>query len=380
MLYLDNAATTARKPFSVYVSLIKNTLFSSGNAGRGEYKKSMAAVRAVVDAQDNIARLFNIPEPQNIIFTQNATYALNTAILGTVKNGGHIIITAMDHNSVLRPAYLLGNYTIISADKLGRVKAEDVEAAICDDTELIVCTHASNVCGTMEPVNKIGCIAKKYGVPFLVDAAQTAGCATVDAQMMNADMIAFAGHKGLMGPLGTGGLYIKNPDKLYPIVTGGTGSNSESLIQPDFMPDKFHSGTVNAPAIAALGKGVEYILKRGVEDIANYENCLAKRFRENLINMDGVTVYGDGSGTATVAFNLNGLDSGEVSACIGDRAAIRAGYHCAPLAHKSLGTLETGAVRVSFGIYNKKRDVDKITDMVYSVCRSGRGRTSLETA
>ena len=380
MLYLDNAATTARKPLSVYASFIKNMLFCSGNAGRGEYKKSMAAVCAILDAQDNIARLFNIPEPQNIIFTQNATYALNTAILGTVKNGGHIIVTAMDHNSVLRPAYLLGNYTVVPADNLGRVKAEDVEAAIRDDTELIVCTHASNVCGTMQPVNEIGKIAKKYGIPFLVDVAQTAGCATVDAQAMNADMIAFAGHKGLMGPLGTGGLYIKNPEKVYPLVTGGTGSNSESLIQPDFMPDKFHSGTVNAPAVAALGKGVEYILRRGVEDIAGYEDRLARRFRENLANMDGTVVYGDGSGTATVAFNIEGLDSGEVSALIGNKAAVRAGYHCAPLAHRALGTQKTGAVRVSFGIYNKKRDVDRITDMIYRVCREVRGCGSLETA
>ena len=369
MLYLDNAATTARKPISVYVSLIKNTIFHSGNAGRGEYKKSMAAVRAILDAQDNIACLFNIPEPQNIIFTQNATYALNTAILGTVKNGGHIVITAMEHNSILRPAYLLGNYTVVPADNLGRVKAEDVEAAIRDDTELIVCTHVSNVCGTLQPVNEIGQIAKKYGIPFLVDIAQTAGCAVVDAQKMNADMLAFAGHKGLMGPLGTGGLYIKNPEKLRPLVTGGTGSNSESLIQPDFMPDKFHSGTVNSPAIAALNSGVRYILKRGVEDIADYENRLAKRFRENLTNMEGVTVYGDGSCTATVAFNIDGLDSGDVSALIGNRAAVRAGYHCAPLAHRALGTQKTGAVRVSFGTYNRKSDVEKITDIIYDICR-----------
>lgn len=379
MLYLDNAATTARKPLSVYASLIKNTLFSSGNAGRGEYKKSMAAVRAIVNAQDNIARLFNISEPQNIIFTQNATYALNTAILGTVRNGGHIIVTAMDHNSVLRPAYLLGNYTIIPADNLGRIKAEDVERAIRDDTELIVCTHASNVCGTLQPVNEIGQIAEKYDIPFLVDAAQTAGCATVDVQWMKADMIAFSGHKGLMGPLGTGGLYIKNPEKLNPLVTGGTGSNSENLIQPDFMPDKFHSGTVNAPAIAALGKGVEYVLKRGAENIADYENSLASRFRKNLINMDGVTVYGDGQGMATVAFNIDGLDSGEVSAIIGKKAALRAGYHCAPLAHRALGTQKTGAVRVSFGIYNKKRDVDRVTDMIYSVCKEVILRGSLES-
>lgn len=369
MLYLDNAATTARKPFRVYTSLLTNTIFHSGNAGRGEYKKSMAAVRAVVDAQDSIARLFNIPEPQNIIFTQNATYALNTAILGTAKNGGHIVLTAMEHNSVLRPAYLLGNYTVVPADNLGRVRAKDVEAAIRDDTVLIACTHASNVCGTVQPVMEIGQLAKKHGIMFLVDASQTAGCMEVDAREINADMIAFSGHKGLMGPLGTGGLYIKNPERLCPTITGGTGSNSESLVQPDFMPDKFHSGTINSPAIAALAGGVKYILRRGVRDIADYEGCLARSFRERLVNMGGITVYGDGSGTATVAFNICGLDSSEVSARIGDRAAVRAGYHCAPLAHRSLGTQKTGALRVSFGIFNKKRDVDRITDIIYNICR-----------
>lgn len=369
MLYLDNAATTARKPLAVYASLIKNTLFHSGNAGRGGHKKSMAATRAIVDTQDLIGQLFNIPEPQNIVFTQNATYALNTAILGTVHDGGHIVVTAMDHNSVLRPAYLLGNYTVVQADKQGSINAADVENAINDDTRLIVCTHASNVCGTIEPVNEIGQIAEKHNIPFLVDAAQTAGCMNIDIETMHADMLAFPGHKGLLGPLGTGGLYIKNPEKLSPLVTGGTGSNSESIIQPDIMPDKFHSGTVNAPAIAALGKGVEYILKRGVEDIAAHEARLARAFCERLMNMKNVTVYGAEHAVATVAFNITGMDSEEVSERLGGRAAVRAGYHCAPLAHRALGTSETGAVRASFGIYNSMRNVQKIADFVYEISR-----------
>ena len=366
MLYLDNAATTARKPFSVYASLFKNTLVS-GNAGRGGHKKSMAAVKAIIDTQDALARLFNIDKPQNIVFTQNATHALNTAILGTARCGGHIVVTAMEHNSVLRPVYLLGNYTVVKADRQGRVRAADIENAIRKDTCLIVCTHASNVCGTIEPVSEIGAIAKRYGVPLLVDAAQTAGGMTVDVKEIGADMLAFAGHKGLLGPLGTGGLYVKNPERLSPLVTGGTGSNSESVIQPEIMPDKFHSGTVNAPAIAALGKGVEYILRRGAEDIAAHETRLSKAFRENLMNMKNVTVYGADNGVATVAFNVDGMDSGEVAELL-KGVAVRAGYHCAPLAHKSLGTWETGAVRASFGIYNTMRDVSKITDLVYAIC------------
>ncbi len=265
MLYLDNAATTLKKPFAVYARLIKSTILGGGNAGRGGHKKSMEAVRAIVDTQDLIARLFNIPEPQNIVFTQNATYALNTAIFGIAGNGGHIVVTAMEHNSVLRPAHRLGNYTVVAADKSGFVRAADVEKAVREDTRLIVCTHASNVCGTIQPVYEIGRIAKKHGIPFLIDTAQTAGCLEVDAVGMNADMIAFSGHKGLMGPLGTGGLYIKNPESVAPFAVGGTGSNSESVVQPDIMPDKFHIGTMNTPAIAALGAGVKYVLRYGAQ-------------------------------------------------------------------------------------------------------------------
>lgn len=373
MLYLDNAATTLKKPVSVYASLMKNTVFGGGNAGRGSHKQSMAAVRSIIDTQDLIAELFNIQKPQNIVFTQNATYALNTAILGTVRNGGHIIVTSMDHNSVLRPAYLIGNYTVVKADKTGYVNACDIEKAIKDDTCLIVCTHASNVCGTIEPVYEIGCIAKKYGIPFLIDTAQTAGCLKIDAEEMNADMIAFSGHKGLMGPLGTGGLYIKNPELIPPLVTGGTGSASESIVQPDFMPDKFHSGTMNTPAIAALGTGVRYVLKHGVKAIGSYEKELSESFRDNLSDMENITVYGSDNSVATVAFNVGFLGSEETFEYLHGHAAVRAGYHCAPLAHKTLGTSQRGAVRVSFGIFNTKKDVKKITDLVYKISREAKG-------
>ncbi len=373
MLYLDNAATTLRKPVSVYAQLIKSAIWGGGNAGRGGYKKSMQAVRTIVDVQDLIAQLFNISMPQNIVFTQNATYALNTAIFGTVYNGGHIVVTAMEHNSVLRPAHMLGNYTVVCADKNGLVHAEDVENAIEDDTALIVCTHASNVCGTIQPVCEIGQIAKKHGIPFLIDTAQTAGCEKIDAEAMSADMIAFSGHKGLMGPLGTGGLYIKNPEKLRPFALGGTGSNSESIIQPSFMPDKFHSGTMNTPAIAALGRGVEYILKNGVEKISAYERNLSENFRNNLLDMEDVTVYGNDNSVATVAFNVGRLGSEEVFERLGKRAAVRAGYHCAPLAHRALGTSDRGAVRASFGIFNNMSDVKRITDYIYRITKESKG-------
>lgn len=373
MLYLDNAATTLKKPTSVYLQLIKSTIFGGGNAGRGGHKQSMNAVRAIVDTQDLIAQLFNISKPQNIVFTQNATYALNTAIFGTVHGGGHIVVTAMDHNSVLRPAYVLGNYSVVDADEEGRVHASDVESAIKEDTQLIVCTHASNVCGSVQPVYEIGRIAKKHNIPFLIDTAQTAGCLDIDAEKMNVDMIAFSGHKGLMGPLGTGGLYIKNPDKLMPFAVGGTGSNSESIIQPDFMPDKFHSGTMNTPAIAALGTGVKFIMKYGVRAIGDYEKNLADRLRNNLMNMDNVTVYGSGNSIATVAFNVGELGSEETFEYLKGRASVRAGYHCAPLAHKAIGTADRGAVRASFGIFNTEKDVEKMTNYIYKISKNLKG-------
>lgn len=373
MLYLDNAATSVKKPLSVYVRLFAATVFSSGNAGRGGHKMSMKAVRSIVDTQDLIALLFNIDTPQNIVFTQNATQALNTAIFGTVKEGEHIVVTEMEHNSVLRPAYRLGNCTVVNADSNGYVHASDTEKAIRPDTKLIVCTHASNVCGTVQPVYEIGRIAKKHNIPFLIDTAQTAGCVGVDAAKMNADMIAFSGHKGLMGPLGTGGLYIKEPDKLRPFMYGGTGSNSASVFQPEIMPDKFHSGTVNTPAIAALGEGVKYILKYGVDAVGEYEARLSEMFRENLLNMKNVTVYGGGQSTATVAFNVGELSSEESFESLKGKAALRAGYHCAPLAHRAIGTEKRGVLRASFGVFNSVKDVRKISDYIYKISRNIKG-------
>ena len=289
MLYLDNAATTLKKPLSVYATLFKSTLFSGGNAGRGGHKMSMDAVRAIVDTQDLIAQLFNIKKAENIVFTQNATYA------------------------------------------------------------------------------------KKHKIPFLLDVAQTAGSINIDAEKMNADMIAFPGHKGLMGPLGTGGLYVKSPEELAPLVTGGTGSNSESVSQPEFMPDKFHSGTMNTPAIKALGAGVKYVMKYGVDVIGKYEKMLSEKFKENLMNMDNVTVYGNDNSVATVAFNVANLGSEEVFEMLKGKAAVRAGYHCAPLAHRAIGTSDRGAVRASFGVFNSKNDVAKMTDYVHKISKNVSG-------
>lgn len=373
VIYLDSAATSRKKPFCVYKSLLLNTVFAGGNAGRGANKLSLAATRAIIETQDTVAELFNIDNPQNIAFMQNATYALNTAIRGALYDGGHVVVTSMEHNSVLRPVFELGNYTVVSANTGGFVSPEDVERAVRDDTKLIVCTHASNVCGALQNIEEIGRIAKRHNALFLVDAAQTAGCVDIDVKRVGADFLAFSGHKGLMGPLGTGGLYVKEPSAIRPIVTGGTGSNSESVRQPDFMPDMLHSGTMNTPSIAALGEGVRYVLKYGAESIGAHEVYLAECLEEKLLNMRGVTVYGQKPKIGTVAFNIGAQDSAVTAECLGDRFVLRAGYHCAPLAHKTLGTSDRGAVRVSFGVFSKMSDVKSFADAVYKASKGVTG-------
>lgn len=371
MLYLDNAATTLRKPAAVYTSMMWNTVFKSVNAGRGGHKMSMYGMNGIIEAQDEIAELFNIYKPQNIAFTLNATYALNMVMIGVLLHGGHVIVTEMDHNSVLRPAYRLGNYTIVKADESGYVEPKDVQEAIREDTKLIVCTHASNVCGTIQPVEEIGKIAHKNNILYMIDAAQTAGCTEIDVQKLRADFLAFSGHKGLMGPLGTGGVYVRDPMTLEPVITGGTGSKSESLIQPLFMPDMLHSGTLNFPAIAALGKGVRYIKQRGLDEISQKERYLALKMESELLNMGGITVYGRKDRVGTTAFNIDGMSSSETAQKLSDKFALRAGYHCAPLAHKALKTIKTGVVRASFGAFNKNKDVEKVVDAIWKLKNKG---------
>lgn len=368
MIYLDNAATTRRKPLSVYSSILSHALFG-GNAGRGANKLSLGGVNTIITAQDKIAELFSVPDPDNIIFTHNATYALNMAILGTLNKGDHVVATAMDHNSVLRPVNLHGSFSVAKADKKGFVSPLAVRQSVKSNTKLIICTHVSNVCGTVEPVREIARIARENGALFLLDASQSAGSIPVNMLDIGADMIACPGHKGLMGPMGTGILCIKNPDRVKAIIVGGTGSMSESPTQPLSMPEKFHSGTLNTPAIAGLTKGVEFILKEGIKAIGSHEYFLNSTLRSELKNMENVTVYGTGE-TGITAFNINGLGSEDTAAKLGEDIIVRAGYHCAPLAHKALGTDNTGAVRISFGYFNTAAHVRKVTDIIFKIAKN----------
>jgi len=375
MIYLNNPATSKKKPLNVISRLIKETAFSSVGGGRDLSKTSLLADKRITEVQDYIAELFNIKNPERICFTQNCTYALNMAISGVLDENDHVIVTSMDHNSVLRPVFSHKNYTIISADKSGYVNPKDIKKAIKDNTKLIITTHASNVSGTIQDVKEISKIAHKNDALFLLDAAQSAGILEINQKDINADLIAFSGHKGLMGPLGTGGLYVSENVNLKPIIKGGTGSNSKNLSQPDFYPDILHSGTMNFPAISALGDGVKFVLKKGTDKILSHERALASEFIDRISHLENVKILGTkdiNKRNGTVAFTIDGIDSQNVAELLLKDYGIvsRGGWHCAYLAHKSLGSEKSGAVRVGFGLYNSYKDVKKLSKAVSEISKS----------
>lgn len=367
MLYFDNAATTFPKPEVVYTSIMEAMRGYGANPGRSGHKLALKASRGIYDTRELICKIFNVKNPMNIILTFNATESLNIGIKGILKPGDHVITTSMEHNSVLRPIKYLEKFgiesTIIEADEKGRINVLDIEKSIKSNTKLIVNTHVSNLTGTIMPIEDIGRVARNNGIIYMVDAAQSAGVYDIDIEKMNIDILAFPGHKGLLGPQGTGGLYIREDLKLEGFMQGGTGSASHSLIQPDIFPDKFESGTANAPGIVGLGAGIKYILDRGINTIREYEESLTEHFIEEAKKIDGIKLYGPlniKEQGAVVSLNIKDADSSEVSYILDQEydIAVRPGLHCAPLAHKSIGTLEQGAVRFSFGIFNSHEEIE----------------------
>ncbi|WP_041643853.1 aminotransferase class V-fold PLP-dependent enzyme [Mahella australiensis] len=367
MIYLDNAATSYPKPEYVYEAVLKCMKEYGANPGRSGHRMAIEAGKKVYRCRELLAELFNIPDPMDIVFTYNATDAINLAVKGFIRSGDHIITTSMEHNAVARPLTTLKtqgvDVSFVPCGSDGTLNAEDIEGYIRPNTRLIAMTHASNVTGTILPINEVGEVAHEHGITFLVDAAQTAGTCDIDAAEMNIDMLAFPGHKGLLGPQGTGGLYIKKGVELQPLKQGGTGSNSESLIQPDLMPDKFESGTLNTPGIAGLAAGVEYILDKGVNAIHAHEIGLIKQMLEELRSLNGVSIYGpsDAKGrVGIISLNIDGITDGELSNVLDQSydIATRAGLHCAPLAHTTIGTIDKGAVRFSVSYFNTRDDID----------------------
>lgn len=368
MVYLDNAATSFPKPKVVVDEMLRCISSYCANPGRGGHSMSVAAGKAVFKAREVIGRHFGIKNPMRLCFTKNATEALNIAIKGSIKPGDHVITTSMEHNSVIRPLKTMEReqgieLTIVKANNMGVVEPEKFAKSIKTNTRLIVCTLSSNVNGTILPIKEVGKLARENGVIFLVDASQGAGHIKIDIDDMYIDMLAFPGHKGLLGPQGTGGLYVKEGISLKPIMEGGTGSFSQNLFQPDSMPDILESGTLNTPGIVGLAKGVEFIDKFGVENIRLHKNLLLKRLYDGLKEIKRIKFYNtwESEGNSGIAaVNIEGIDSAEVSHILDKKYGIqtRPGLHCAPLAHKTLGTYETGLVRLSPGCFNSADEID----------------------
>lgn len=368
MIYLDNAATSFPKPENVYTSMEKCLRTYCANPGRGSHSMSIKSSLAINDVREKIASLLQTRDSLNICFTKNATEALNIAILGCLKEGDHVITTCMEHNSVLRPLKTMEKYggirlTIIDADGLGRVDPFMIKKHINKKTRLIVCTLSSNVNGIIMPIHEISKVAESKEILFLLDASQGLGSVELDIGKMYLSMVAFPGHKGLMGPQGTGCLYVSNGVRLNPLMSGGTGSKSEFLLQPDLMPDRFESGTLNTPGIVGLGAGVEFIAQTGLSEIKKKKDEMIKRLQDGLLQNRSIKVYSPqnvNENSGIVAFSVRDTDSSEISVLLDRKYGIecRSGLHCAPLAHKHFGTGKTGMIRLSVGYFNTNTDID----------------------
>ena len=366
MIYLDNAATTMHKPKEV-IDAVVEAMTSLGNAGRGANEASLSAARIIYDAREKLCRFFNGEDPRQIVFTSNSTESLNIAIKGLLEPGDHVITTMLEHNSVLRPLYEMEKkgvaLTIIKADKEGRFSLEEMEAAIRPETKMIVCTNGSNLTGNYVDIGKVGEMAHRHDVLFVVDASQTAGVFPIDVRNMQVDVLCFTGHKGLLGPQGTGGMYVREGLAIRPLKSGGSGVQTYSKTHPREMPTALEAGTLNGHGIAGLRAGVEYIEKTGLDNIRAREQELMWRFYEGVKEIPGVTVYGDFDSRercAIVSLNIGDYDSSEVSDALLTEYGIstRPGGHCAPLMHEALGTVEQGAVRFSFAHSNTEEEVD----------------------
>jgi cysteine desulfurase / selenocysteine lyase len=368
MIYLDNAATSFPKPECVYREIDRCLRNYCANPGRGGHSMSIEAGRAVMEARAVICNFFNIKNIMQLSFTKNATEALNIAIKGCLKPGSHVITTCMEHNSVMRPLKTLERdmgieLTIVEGNELGEIEPGNIKKHIKSNTVLIVSTLSSNVNGVIMPVKEIGRIARDAGVIFLVDASQGAGSMPVDVEEQNIDLLAFPGHKGLMGPQGTGGLFVRENIKLVPLMEGGTGSNSENMYQPEMMPDVLESGTLNTPGIIGLCNGIKYIQNLGINNIGNYKHMLIKRLIEGVEEIRGIKMYSVGESSRNsgiAAVNFDGFDSTEISDILDKEYGIatRAGLHCAPSAHRVLKTEYIGIVRFSVSSFNTVEEID----------------------
>ena len=376
MIYLDNGATTFPKPKVVTDKIMECYLGYAGNPGRSGHKLAMKMDLEIYETREKICKLINGTEVLNVIFTFNATDSLNLAIKGVLEEGDHVITTSMEHNSVLRPLNQLRKegkieLSIVYADDKGYIDPQKIFEDLTPNTKMIVTTHMSNVFGTIVDIKAIGDFCKENNILYLVDASQSIGVLDIDVQEMNIDLLAFPGHKALFGPMGTGALYIKEGIIVKPLKEGGTGSYSHSIDQPDLYPDSLESGTPNGVGIIALGKGIDFINEVGLENIRNHEMSLKNHFIELLKDNEDVILYGtlDDRQGAVVSLNVKDMDSSEISYILSDEFDIytRPGFHCAPLAHKTMGTEELGAIRFSFGYYNTLEEIEKTVEALLNI-------------
>ena len=377
MIYMDNAATTIHKPEEVRAAVMA-AFDTMGNAGRGASVPALDASRIIYGTREKLARLFHAGDPRRIVFTANSTESLNIALKGLFSGGDHVITTVLEHNSVLRPLYECREngvkLTVLGCDGKGRISYEEMEAAIRADTKAVVCTHASNLTGNMTDLERVGAMAKRHGLLFVVDASQTAGVWPIDVEKMQIDVLCFTGHKSLLGPQGTGGMYVREGVHIRPLLSGGSGIDTYNEKHPAEMPTVLEAGTLNGHGIAGLGAALSWIEKTGMDRIRQRELSLMRRFYNGVFRIPGVTVYGDletEKRAPVVSLNILDYDSSEVSDELSTVYGIvtRPGAHCAPLMHRALGTVEQGAVRFSFSFFNTEEEVDLAADAVRELAR-----------
>lgn len=382
IIYFDNAATSFPKPECVTDAVVNYMTQIGANPGRSGHKLSIEAGQIVFKARKSIATLFGLKNSMHVIFTSNATEALNLAIKGILQEGDHAITTSMEHNSTIRPLHELEkeafiSLAIVQADKTGIIDPKKIIEAITVKTKAIVVNHASNVLGCIQPIREIGKICQENGIIFIVDSAQSAGVVPIDINRDNIDILAFTGHKGLYGPTGTGGMVIAddfNHKKIKPLKYGGTGSLSDKIDQPDFLPDRFESGTLNVAGLSGLLAGSQYIQKKpgGIEGIYNHKNKLQNYFiKQAKMQVPGFICYSlsDLPSVGVVAFRLNNISISEVAQILSDKYEImcRQGLHCSPLAHQTIGTFPEGTLRFGFGIFNTKEEIDTAVHALKSI-------------
>ncbi|MEW6328361.1 MAG: aminotransferase class V-fold PLP-dependent enzyme [Thermodesulfobacteriota bacterium] len=367
-IYCDQAATSFPKPKAVIEAISSFLTNTSGSPGRSAHRYAIEAGRAVFEAREGVADFFNCPSSEQVIFTANVTESLNLVLLGLLQPGDHVVTTSMEHNSVMRPLQYLKesrnvDFTVVSCDDRGRLDPEDIQKALRPETRLVVVNHASNVTGTILPIEAVGEI--KGDAFFLIDTAQSAGVIPIDMQGAGVDFLAFTGHKSLLGPAGIGGLCLSKDIRLNPLKRGGTGSRSESWAHPDFLPDRYESGTPNTVGIVGLDAGIRFIQEQGLERIRGHELQLIRQMMEGLSGIKCVKIYGPRAAdekTGIVSLNIEGKSPSEVCLILDRKYGImtRGGLHCAPIAHKTIGTFPDGTVRLSLSYFNIMEEVDQV--------------------